>query len=165
MKIFVQLLAVSTLALLAVPLAFAGDCCCAHCGRAVACDKVCRIVPEERKINVVCWGGKCEDFCLPGKSCRGEEHCEEACDPCAPANSDICVSSKPFSWFEWCPGCSNHIYTRKKLMRKTEVKKVPGYKWVVEEVCADCQNKIVPVEPPPGVKLPPAPLPLQPAGK
>ena len=30
------------------------------------------------------------------------------------------------------------MYTKTKLMQRTETVKVPTYKWVVEDVCCDC---------------------------
>ena len=33
------------------------------------------------------------------------------------------------------------LHTRTKLMKKVEVKKVPTYKYVVEDLCAECQAK------------------------
>jgi hypothetical protein len=30
------------------------------------------------------------------------------------------------------------MYTKTKLMRRTEVVKVPTYKWVTEDVCCEC---------------------------
>ena len=52
------------------------DGCCAHCGCANSCQKVCRLVCEEKKVDVLCWGCKCENFCVPGPSKPGCQHCE-----------------------------------------------------------------------------------------
>ena len=46
------------------------------------CKKVCRLVCEEKKVEVVCWGCKCEDFCVPGPGCPTCEHCKCVCQTC-----------------------------------------------------------------------------------
>jgi hypothetical protein len=41
-------------------------------------------------------------------------------------------------WRDWAPcGCPT-MYTKKKLMRKTVTKKVPSYRFVVEDLCPVC---------------------------
>jgi hypothetical protein len=136
----------------------AGNHGCAHCGREQSCQKVCRLVCEEKKVNVVCWGGKCEDFCLPGHSQRDGKHCEAACEAEACNQDGICSKPKPFVWHDWIPGCSKGSATKHKLMKKTVVKTVPSYKWVVEDLCPQCLNKCQNCEPPPsGAPVPPPP--------
>ena len=155
------------LASLSLPsLAFAGDgdyCACACCGQHAACQKICRLVKDERKIPVTCWGCKCEEFCLGGPSHVGCVHCEEvcnACDPKQPADPKVPYSlPKTLVWKEWIPRCSTGIYTRKRLMRKTETKTVPSFKWVVEDLCPHCEGQAYSVPLPPGEKLPPLPVP------
>jgi hypothetical protein len=124
--------------------------CCANCGCHSSCNKVCRLVCEEKKVEVVCWNTECEDFCVPGPSKPGCKHCEPACDECA-------LHGKKFVWTEWIPGCAE-IHTKKKLMKKTIVKKVPSYKWVVEDLCKDCEAKApaAPIQPGMVVPKPPA---------
>ena len=120
--------------------ALGADGCCAHCGCQAQCQKVCRLVCEEKKVPVTCWGCKCEDFCLPKHSKPGCQHCEEVCDE-DPATCDgPCTHAKKFVWTEWCPGCAT-LHTKKKLMKKTITKKVPSYKWVVEDLCCQCQAR------------------------
>jgi hypothetical protein len=111
----------------------AGDCCCAHCGCACSGQKVCRLVCEEKKVDVICWGCKCEDFCVPGPSKPGCRHCECVCGDCsAPCDCTVPhAKSKAFVWTDWVPGCAS-IFTKKKLMQKIVTKTVPSYKWVVE---------------------------------
>ena len=62
--------------------ALAGDGCCAQCGCHAPCQKMCHWVYEEKKVEVVCWGMKCEDFCVPGCSQRGCWHNDTVCDFC-----------------------------------------------------------------------------------
>jgi len=49
------------------------------------------------------------------------------------------------------------MYTRTKLMRKTEHVTVPSYKWVVDDLCAECTAN---VEQPVGIDV--AQLPTMP---
>jgi hypothetical protein len=136
--------------------ACAGIGCCAHCGQSDGCQKVCRLVFEEKKITTTCWGCKCEDFCAPGPSKPGCQHCEMVCDegsdPKAP-----CVQPKRLVWTEWIPGCGAKIYTKKKLMKRTITRSVPSYKWVVEDLCPECEAGCEVVDIPAGADVPPAP--------
>jgi hypothetical protein len=43
------------------------------------------------------------------------------------------------------------------LMKKTVTKTVPGYKWVVEDLCPSCQAKCAQLTVPPATEVPPAP--------
>ena len=120
----------------------AGEGCCAQCGCQAQCNKVCRLVCEEQKVTVTCWGCKQEDFCLPGHNKRACEHSEVVCDECGDTAGASSVFTKPknFVWADWIPGCAT-FHTKTKLMKKTVTKKVPGFKWVVEDLCATCQSK------------------------
>src|SRR5262245_11746202 len=60
----------------------AGQGCCSHCGHQRNCDKVCRLVCEEKKVSITCWGTVCEDFCVGRCSERGCRHCEDVCGTC-----------------------------------------------------------------------------------
>lgn len=116
----------------------AGEVCCKLCGCSAPCQKVCRLVCEEKKVEVVCWGCQCEDFCVPGRSRHGCRHCESVCDTCKDDTvSKVCSLPKKFVWTEWFPGGA-HTYTKKKLMKKTVTVKVPSHKWVTEDLCSDC---------------------------
>ena len=134
--------------------------CCARCGCNQPCDKVCRLVYEEKKVKVICWGVQCEDFCLPGPSKPGCKHCEEVCTECDDKKEDKKDDKGPhgtptkFVWRDWFPGACGKVYTKKKLMQKIVTKKVPGYKWVVEDLCPDCELKAESVKPKPGEKAP-----------
>jgi hypothetical protein len=136
--------------------AVAGDHGCARCGCANCC-KVCRLVEETKKVPVICWGMKCEDFCQPGPSCRGCKNSEEVCQSTEKDADGPCVAPKNFVWYDWIPGGSKGIATKKKLMKKTVTKTVPSFKWVVEDLCAECEAKTENAVVPPGVAIPPPP--------
>lgn len=112
---------------------------CQHCGCSNGCQKVCRLVCEEKKVEVVCWGIQSEDVCLPCPSEPGCTHCEPVCekDP----NGKVCTAPKKFVWTEWIPNCKAKLYTKNKLMKKTVTKTVPSYKWVVEDLCPKCTEE------------------------
>jgi hypothetical protein len=50
-----------------------------------------------------------------------------------------------------------HVYTRKKLLKKTVTTKVPSYKWVVEDLCSRCESISKGAYVPRGVNVPPLP--------
>jgi hypothetical protein len=103
------------------------------------CRQVCRLVSEEKKVEVECWGCKREQFCVAGPSKPGCKHCDCVCTACdeKSAGSTVCAKPKRFVWFDWLAGCAQ-CYTRTKLMKKTVTVTVPSHKWVIEELCADC---------------------------
>lgn len=127
--------------------ASADDCCC-HCGDGCGVRKVCRLVPDKKKITKTCYGCQCEDICLPGRSCRGCLNCEEVCEDgncCRPScgcqdGCDDCKDHKPLcclQWFDWTPSCAK-VRTVKKLVKYTATKEVCSWKWKVEKVCQNC---------------------------
>ena len=133
--------------------------CCDRCGCTHECHKVCRLVCEEKKVEVFCWGCKNEDFCVPGPSCRGEKHCDVVCDTCGDKQSaDISVKPKKFVWYEWIPGTTAKAYTRTKLMRGVTSVKVPSHKWVLEDMCAACVAQCERPVIAPGAEVPPTPV-------
>ena len=49
-------------------------------GVASSCDNVCKLVKTTIKKKVICYGCKCEDFCVPGKSCLERDGlCDRGC--------------------------------------------------------------------------------------
>ena len=78
---------------------------CAECGAEAPCKKMCRLVCEEKKVEVVCWGCKCEDFCVPGPGCPTCQHCNCVCQSCGEgaASSKVCSEPKRFFWYDWRP--------------------------------------------------------------
>lgn len=132
---------------------------CAHCGCCCACQQVCRLVEEEKKVEVICWGVKCEDFTVPCRSDRGCKNCESVCESCDENGSaDICVRPKKFVWYDWIPGYGAQVYTRYKLMRGVTTKTLPGFKWVIEGLCPECTAKCEAIAVAPGIDAPPPPL-------
>lgn len=134
-----QILGWATVAVVAVTAhAWGAEGCCDHCGKTVQCRKVCHLKTEEKKVEVTCWGSKCEPFCVPGPSERGCQHCETVCQQCQTDDPTVPYAEpKRFLWSEWRPGCAE-VHYRKKLMKKTVTVKVPTHKWVVEDLCTEC---------------------------
>lgn len=117
----------------------AGNGCCAHCGCSKGCQRICRLVCENKKVTTTCWGCQSEDFCIPDRSLPDGQHCELVCDdndPKAPS-----TQPKKFIWTEWLPS-SAKIHTKKKLMKRTVTKSIPSYKWVTEDLCPQCAANI-----------------------
>ena len=107
-----------------------GDGCCS--------DNVCKLVKTEIEKKVICYGCKCEDFCVPGKSstcrdglfgcsCKSKDRCsckgKCSCGCEHAPYCNVCVK-------QWEPGCAT-LKTRKKLVKYEKTVKVPGWKWVV----------------------------------
>jgi hypothetical protein len=113
---------------------------CDMCKSSAPCNKVCRLVREEKKIEVTCWGCECEEFCVPGPSKPGCTHCEKVCEFCE-KDSETVTRPKKFVWTNWIPGCAD-MHTRKKMMKRTIIKTVPSYKWVVEDLCESCHASL-----------------------
>ena len=122
--------------------ATAGEGCCARCGCTAQCHKVCRLVCGDRKVETTCWGCVCEDFCIPCAGTPVCKHCEDVCESCGdPQDPRIPFArSRQLIWHDWTPNGAS-MYTKKKLMRKVVTKTVPGYKYVVEDLCAACAAK------------------------
>lgn len=134
----------------------AGEHGCLRCGcRDQKCSKVCRLVKEDRKITTTCWGIKNEDFCVPAPSTPDCKHCEPVCQP--DAKSGVASCQKKLVWTSWIPGCGGDVMTRHKLMKKTVTKTVPGFKWVVEDLCPECVAECEPITVPKGTTVPKPP--------
>lgn len=129
---------------------------CRRCGCEAFCQKVCHLVREERKIEVTCWGCEVEHFCIPGPSKPGCQHREVVCDVGACDAGSLIAQPRKFVWTEWLPGCAT-VHTRKKLMKRIVTKTIPSYKWVVEDVCRDCQSSLVQVKLEADAVVPPPP--------
>jgi hypothetical protein len=110
--------------LLSLAVAWAGDGVCSHCRRCCECQKVCRVVCEMKEVTKTTYSCKCEDFCVPGKSCRVDNAC--SCGHCADCRKQA-----------WVPTAA-YIKTRKVPVKHVEKKLVPTYKLVVEYVCPQC---------------------------
>ena len=124
--------------------------------------KIFDMLHQQKDVEVICWGCKCEPFCVPGPGCPTCRHCQCVCPNCEGGCDPEKVHSqaKRFVWTDWVPSFAQ-MYTRTKLMKKTEKVKVPTYKWVVEEVCCDCASNCGYVEPA-EAKASPSPAPVMP---
>jgi hypothetical protein len=125
--------------------------CCAHCGRAANCCKVCRLVCKEKELKVNCWASECKPFCVPCPSCKGCKNVE-----CVDCSRDCNCSVKKFVWFDWCPGDAR-VRTKKVLLKKEVKKKVPSYEWVIEDLCGSCSAQCNSAVVPEGTDVPPVP--------
>jgi len=135
--------------------AFGHHRCCCRCSCPQS-NKICRLVREEKKVTIECWGCLEEDFCAPGRSVKGCCHCETICAECVKAG-ETKTKPKAFKWSTWHPNGCAEMYTRKKLMKKTVTKKIPSYKWVVEDLCKECLSKEEPVKVAADAVIPPIP--------
>jgi hypothetical protein len=102
--------------------------CCACCGCECQCQKVCKLVPEVRKVPKVCYECECEDFCVPGKSCIIGYECVPRDCTCG-----YRLLREPI----WQPSCGC-VRTRHKLVKIEEMKEVKGFKCVVVKMCPHC---------------------------
>jgi hypothetical protein len=99
-----------------------------HCDTCGSCDcvrKVCVPTMTEKTITKVCWGYKCEDFCIPGPSVCCGKQCHR--DDCG-------------SWwhFLWKPTCAE-VRTKHVPVKHEVKRKVPKVEWNIEERCDACR--------------------------
>jgi hypothetical protein len=109
----------------------AADCCCEQCGCSCQPSKVCRMVPDKKKVPKITYSSECVDVCVPGPSkiCGYKCECEDDCTCCRhPHRSPI-----------WQPTCAR-VRTRAQLLKKVEVEEVCSWKWVVEDLCPKCAD-------------------------
>ena len=100
--------------------------CCPQCG----CHnvrKVCKLVPEIKKVPKVVYDVECEDFCVPGPSKMCGVKCVPDCDAHHGVRKEIV----------WQP-CCGKVHTRQKLVKKTIIEEKPGFKCVVVVLCKGC---------------------------
>jgi len=108
-----------------------GQTGCAECG----CNrlkKVCRVVPEVKKVTATKWVVECEEICIPGKS-----RCEERL-----VSDPACVDAPRYETVT-VPTC-DRIVTRKKLKKVTTTTEKPSFKCVVDTVCCQCGGNCTP---------------------
>lgn len=98
--------------------------CCDHCGCRSQCRKVCRVVCEVKKVPKVTYDCECEDFCIPGPSCRTTVY-------------DCCGNKHHV----YTPTCGK-VKTRTKLVKNETFQEKVTYKWVVESLCCGCCAKV-----------------------
>src|SRR5262245_18836942 len=82
---------------------------CSTCGCQENIRKVCKAVPETKKIKETKWECKCEEICIPGRTLTHD--CQPTC---------------------------GRVRWVKKLVKKETTKEVPTVKWVIETVCDNC---------------------------
>jgi hypothetical protein len=92
--------------------------------------KVCKLVCEQKKLTVTCYGCKCKDICIPGRSQDGCKHCA-TCSGGSAAKCGECPPKCEFCWRDWCPcGCAEprtiHVLTKYQAE-----KKIAWYHWEV----------------------------------
>ena len=120
------LLFIALLVLLVMPLCLAqSPACCPACGCSQF-QKSCRVVPDVKKETKTKWVVQCEDICLPGRT-RSVDAC--VADPTSPTGQWVVTTRQP--------SC-DRVITKKKLVKKTETIEKPGFKCIVETVCAQC---------------------------
>ncbi len=124
---------------------------CRHCGSADGC-LTCRLVPADKKLKVNCFAAECKPLCLPGPSQRGCRNVD--CVDCS--QEGVSCSQKKVVWYDWCAGDAK-LKTPKHLMKKSVEKKVPSYKWVVENLCDKCQTECQQQTAPAPADAPPPP--------
>lgn len=115
---------------------------CDRCGCTDCClKKCCKPVPVEIEKKEVCFDCKCEDFCVPGRSCLLDTICHD--DACG-------------CWVErvWKPTCAE-VRTRNVMVKKEVSRKSQGFKWELQNLCPAC-SCLPPAEKgtPPGGKKP-----------
>ncbi len=112
----------------------AADSCCTRCGGHSGVQRVCRPILTTKRVEVTCWDGVREEFCLPQKDTCGEP-------------------------YGLVPGVLHptrgQIHSRNKLMRKTVIEEVPVVRWVVEYVCVGCRSAATTATTPPLGTTPP----------
>jgi hypothetical protein len=108
-------------------IAATGHCC--RCGCVAVTKKICRPVAEKKKVKETEYDCECEDFCIPGPSTL--IGCETECGDCGEAKVKKI----------WQPNCGE-VRTRNVLKKSTEESEKTVYKWVVEEVCVDCERRM-----------------------
>jgi hypothetical protein len=170
-RLAIVLMALAVLAMATSTLR-AGAGSCDRCGDEGG-RKVCRLVCDEKELEVNCWDSKREKFCVPGHCKLGCKHSTPACGDCGSgctdgscdAKCDSCGSgggsgrglgAKKFVWRDTIPGCAK-IFTQKKLLKKVEKKKVKTYKWVLEDLCGKCRDGCDSAVVPEGTPVPPVP--------
>jgi hypothetical protein len=169
-RLVIVLMALAVLVMAASTLR-AGAGGCDRCG-CEGCQKVCRLVCDEKELEINCWDSKCEEFCVPGHCKLGCKHsapacsdcgsgcadgtCDAKCDTCGSGTCDQGLGAKKFVWRDTIPGCAR-IFTQKKLLKKVETKKVKTYKWVLEDLCGKCRDGCESAPVPAGTPVPPVP--------
>lgn len=98
---------------------------CPKCGcRDV--QKICRVIPDVKKVTETKFVVECAEICLPGKSRHEQRPVPDNCAPGRQRMESVCI-----------PTC-DRIVTKKTLKKITTTVDKPGFKCVVETVCGQC---------------------------
>ena len=103
------------------------------CWTRPACGKVCKLVCETTTLTSTCYGVKCEQTCIPGRSYPGCKHCAACCGKCEPGL--ICLPKCLFCWRDWCPTTCGVPISVKKLTKYQAEREVRSYHWEVVDAC------------------------------
>jgi hypothetical protein len=98
-----------------------------RCGRCNSnCNKVCKLVPDVKKVTTFKYCLECEDFCIPGRSkCLGwKQVCECGRPECVKCMQPTCAC----------------VRTKRKLMKMPVVEEHHGWKCVVVCKCCGCNH-------------------------
>jgi hypothetical protein len=98
---------------------------CPQCGCGQL-KKVCRIVPDVKKVTEFKYTVDEEEVCLLGKSGADERVVEDSCSPCG----QRCETVKS-------PRCGR-IVCKKKLKKTSSTVEKPSFKCIVETICCQC---------------------------
>ena len=98
---------------------------CGQCGCGQL-KKVCRLVPDVKKVPEIKYVVEEEEVCLLGKSCTEERIVPDECSP----NGQRCETVQ-------APRCGK-IVCKKKLKKTTKTVDKPSVKCVLETVCCQC---------------------------
>ena len=110
---------------------------CAHCGGHAACKKMCKVVCEIKEVKKVVWTVKCEEFCTPLPGCKRCHACGDngACGECGGCDAGCDAGcGKP----KMVPPQCGPVRSRKVLVPKEVVERVPVYKCVPCYACGAC---------------------------
>ena len=121
LMLMLALVALTPLWSLAETFGFRGRCQDCGCSNV---RKVCKLVPDKKKVQVVKYTAECEDFCIQAPS-----------ELCGYRHVPDCEGGKCEKI--WKPNCGC-VWTRTKLVKKTTTEEKPGYKCVVETICVGC---------------------------
>lgn len=116
---------------------------CDHCRGTGDCQKVCRVVVDEKTEKVDCLGCKSETFCLPSPTLFGCKQCNASgtkcqCDNSAAKLFDRMTRMSPLGWLD----SHTRIYHRKKMVKREATKTTPVYKCVIENLCEQCREHV-----------------------
>ena len=103
---------------------------CVYCGEPATC-RICRTVPEKKKVSKTVFSCEDEDFCIPGRSqCQTTTEIDE--NGCAQQRVHTIPTAK-------------EIRSRRVLKKSTEEKEEMTYKLVAQKVCAACACNLPPL--------------------